>query len=272
MATSKPKPAPFSPGIGNLAEEPPAYNPSPYPDPSEILPPCRLVLHGRFVYPLLSSGEPDSEPLYQLSRAIHVLTRATDTIEFARLDFRVRNPTSADGGGPSVSKRAKDVYVLRHQAPLLYAGIPFSARLLPQSRKTVGEVSIEKSPVFRHGYRAMSVISEEERVAVERKGGTVKTGEYHFIMREDKGGMWLWKNPAGTLVAKQTREDPAVADDEAVYVLEVLVPLSRRLRDALVALWCLWMWHIHIEKSTPRKTWEDREYSILDSVAFGREL
>ena len=265
MALSQPKAAASFPlGIGNPAEEPPAYNSSPYPDPSEILPPCRLVLHGRFIYPLLSSGEPDSEPLYQLSRAIHVLTRATDTIDFARLDFRVRPSTSADDGGPSVSKRAKDVYVLRHQNRLLYAGIPFSARLLPQSRKTVGEVSIEKSPVFRHGYRAMSVVSEEERVAVERKGGKVKTGEYHFVMREEKSGMWLWKDPAGALVAKQKREKPVVEGGEAVYSLEVLVPLSRRLRDALVALWCLWMWHIHIEESTPRKTWEDREYLFVD--------
>ncbi len=266
MAASQAERLSRPPGIDNPAEEPPAYNPSPYPDPSEILPPCRLVLHGRFVYPLLPSGEPDSEPFYQLSRAIHVLTRATDTIDFARLDFRVRT----GDGGPSVSKRAKDVYVLRHQNPLLYAGIPFSARLLPQSRKTVGEVSIEKSPVFRHGYRAMSVVSEEERVTVESRGGKVRTGQYHFVMVEEKGGMWLWKDPAGVLVARQTREEPAVEGGEALYSLEVLVPLSRRLRDGLVALWCLWMWHIHIETSTPRKTWEDREYLFVHRLASGR--
>lgn len=260
MATSLAKAAP--PPYVATTDTPPIYLPegsaASAPDPNETLDPAVFTLHGRFVYPQLPSGEPDSEPVYQLSRAIHTQGRATETIEFQRLDPRVR--TAHDDGSPVVFRHAKDIYVLRHQNPMHYAGIPFSARLLPCSRKTLGEVAIEKSPLFHHGYRAMKAVSDEERVALERKGVKVKKGEYHFVMKEAQGEeTWLWSGPDGKALASQVCEAPAAEGDEAHYKLNVLVPLSRRVRDGLVATWCLWMWHLHIEKTTVRKTWEDRQ-------------
>jgi hypothetical protein len=55
----------------------------------------------------------------------------------------------------------------------------------------------------------------------------------------------------------QVRE--AGVGGEEVFRLRILVPLSRRMRDSLVALWCLWMWHIRIEENIPKRTWEDRK-------------
>src|SRR5690606_30075927 len=117
--------------------------------------------------------------------------------------------------------------------------------------------------------------SDVERRARERVGRPVpKKGEYFFCIRERGGGSkdWQWYDPKGSLVANQIREaapgsEPAAGAEgdggekagEEVHKLEVLVPLPRRERDGLVALWCLWMLHIQIQECRPRKTWEDRE-------------
>ncbi|KAK4108999.1 hypothetical protein N656DRAFT_792223 [Canariomyces notabilis] len=239
-------------------EEPPVYSEEGGKDAEEIVQPRVLVLHGRFIYAEVTSGVADSEPLYQLSRAIHAQGRVTQTIEFQRVDYRVR--TTANGS-PAVSKRFKDLYIMRYMPPLAYLGTPFQASLQPQSRHTVGEVQIVKSPIFHSGYRALKVLSESEMARLKREGKKVKKDGYHFVMKEGEAGAWEWTNNDGTLVARQVCESRSGDANEVEHRLLVLVPLPRQTLDGLVAMWCLWMWHLHITATTVRKTWEDREYS-----------
>lgn len=242
-------------------DEPPSYREDRGADPDELLPACTLALHGRFIYHAAAApGTTDSEPLYQLSRVIHVQGRATESIAFQRLDYVVR---SAPDGSPAVSRRAKDVYELHHHPPMLYAGIPAQLLLLPRSRKTLGEVHIEKSPLFHAGYRALRVRSDHEKRRQLAMGRRTKEGEYHFVIRGDADA-WEWRDPDGKPVARQTCEHPAEdvgGDTTGEYKLTILVPLTRRTLDGLVAMWCVWLWHLHIARNTQRKTWEDRQYS-----------
>jgi hypothetical protein len=106
----------------------------------------------------------------------------------------------------------------------------------------------------------VKVVSEAEERYLERQGKKAKKGEYYFVVKEGSGRDWEWSDAAGEVVASQVREAAAAAEGrEEVFKLKVLVPLSRRQRDTLVALWCLWMWHIHVEENIPKRTWEDRE-------------
>ncbi|KAK4040674.1 hypothetical protein C8A01DRAFT_15487 [Parachaetomium inaequale] len=250
------------------ADAPPPYEPPAYelrpetaaPDPDELLDPSVLVIHGRFIYPVNPSGEADSEPAYQLSRAIHMQGTATEKMAFQRLDLRVRTIAAADGDVPSVSRRAKDVYELEHRKARPHLGFPFEAWLEPQTRKALGKVKIEKSPAFRSGFRAVKVVSEAEERYWERQGKKAKKGEYYFVVKEGSERDWEWSDVGGRVVASQVRERVAVEGGaEEVFKLKVLVPLSRRERDTLVALWCLWMWHIHVEEGIPKRTWGDRK-------------
>jgi hypothetical protein len=239
-------------------EDPPPYREEGDTDADEILPPCTFVLHGRFIYPLGATGLPDSEPRYEMSRVIHSLGRATESIDFQRYDRRVR--TAADGT-PTVTKRARDVYTMQHRPPLI--STQFEAWLTPASRKTVGKVKIEKSPVFHHGYRAMKVLSdaEKKKLAKEREKGGGKEDDYHFVIKEPKTAEWEWSDPDGTKVASQWSDKSGDGgEDEVEHKLRVLVPLPRRVLDSLAAMWCLWMWHIHYERTVvTKKTWADRE-------------
>ncbi|KAL2188025.1 hypothetical protein L209DRAFT_741192 [Thermothelomyces heterothallicus CBS 203.75] len=160
-----------------------------------------------------------------------------------------------------------------------------AARRLP--RRPWAPSGSSAAPAFHSGYRALPVRSDAEIRALQHRDVKVKKGEYWFAVKGGKDDCWEWSDDQGMVVAQQLREDgaPADADTDAnagpgsdngagaggagadataeqredVYSLRVVEPLSRRQRDSLVALWCLWMWHHHIEEITPKKTWEDRK-------------
>ncbi|KAL2163887.1 hypothetical protein VTH06DRAFT_3099 [Thermothelomyces fergusii] len=278
--------------------EPPAYEPRSRmaaPDPDEILDPCTLVLRGRFIYRVTDSPSPTADGAttpaeYQLTNPIHEPGIPAGEMVLQRLDPRVR---MAADGTPVVARRAKDIYRLEHRRPMPLAGIPAEIWLEPLTRKALGAVRLERSPVFFHsGYRAVRVRSDAELRALRQRGVKVKKGEYWFAVKGGRDDCWEWSDDHGAVVARQVREaaDPvdtnvhacarahAAADAAAgpssgpgpggdvkaeqrgdVYSLKIVKPLSRRERDSLVALWCLWMWHHHIEDNTPKKTWEDRK-------------
>ncbi|KAL2156753.1 hypothetical protein VTH82DRAFT_1499 [Thermothelomyces myriococcoides] len=278
-----------------LSDDPPPYEPPAYeartqiaaPDPDEILDPCTLVIRGRSIYSYPITGSPypisdddtaDKTPEYQLTIPIHVRGTPAGEMVLQRMDPRVR--TAADGT-PVVSRRAKDIYRLEHRRPMVLAGIPAENWLVPLTRKALGNIRIERSPAFHSGYRALKVRSDAEIRGLENLGLKVKKGEYWFAIKGGKDDCWEWTNECGTIVAHQLREGPAdptdddgsssskpdadakvateLREEDAVYSLRIVQSLSRRERDSLVALWCLWMWHRHIEGNKPKKTWEDRK-------------
>ncbi|KAK4121487.1 hypothetical protein N657DRAFT_647645 [Parathielavia appendiculata] len=252
-------PPPERPPAGPSTDEPPAYQTEGAgPDPDESLGPADLVIHGRFIYPLGPSGDADSEPTYQLSRAIHAQGIVTEKMTFERLDVHVR---TASDGTPRLAKRAKELYELDHKREMPHLGFGFQAWMEPRSRKTLGKVAIQKSPLLQRGYRAVKVVSDHEKRWLEKQGKKVDDGQYHFAIKEH-GSVWQWSDPGGRVVATEVRErnDAGARQDE--YRLRVVVPLPRSARDGLVALWCLWMWHIHVEENTPKKTWGERKRII----------
>ncbi|KAH6612817.1 hypothetical protein B0J18DRAFT_441132 [Chaetomium sp. MPI-SDFR-AT-0129] len=234
-----------------------------------------------------ANEEPDSQPVYQLSRAIHEQGAATEHISFQRIDPRIRMTTTTTTDDPEddtlgetiprLTHRPKDLYNLEHRKEMAYLGIPFQAWLEPQTRRGVGKVQIEKAPLFHSGYRVAKMWGEGEvrRLEREGKGKVVKKGEVYFTMKEaggksisesgsgsgsnaSKSGVWWeWSDQDGRVVAVQVREWDARGEE--TFKLRVIAPLARRWRDGLVGLWCLWMWHVRMVEVAPKKTWEDRK-------------
>ncbi|KAK4180631.1 hypothetical protein QBC36DRAFT_229257 [Triangularia setosa] len=253
-------------------EEPPAYSqlePNTL-DPNDPMPPATFSLHGRFIHASTTS----SDPSYQTNHPILTLTHGSRQIDFQRVQHKYK--TSNTTGQPVISHRGKDIYTLAHHLPIL--GMPFQAVAVPKSRKTLGEIHIAKAPVFHTGYRANRVLPEQEVARLERKGEKVPR-EYHWQMKEAGGGKgeeaWEWKDGDGRTVAVQWKErsdvggqpgssrDPNAGDKGGwVPKLQVLVELDRRTLDSLVAVWCLWVIHLHHEATKPKKTWEDRMSSL----------
>lgn len=261
-------------------EEPPAYELENPLSPDDVLPPSTFAIRGRFIYSCPSSssvggGEISTEPAYQLSRDIHAQERASagTTIEFERVDHKFK--TSARSGNLTHTKRGKPLYNLEYHLPLL--SMNWQALAKPTSRKTLGHVSLEKPSSLHRGYRAYKMLSEAQEAFLKKKTGSTpkRTCLFSFRQVDEEHAVWEWKDGEGKVIARQWRDhrsggnrsgaaDGKKAQDggEEEYKLEVVVEVSRRVMDSLVALWCLWMWHLQIVGMQPKKTWGDRKATL----------
>ncbi|KAK4161381.1 hypothetical protein QBC43DRAFT_217865 [Cladorrhinum sp. PSN259] len=221
--------------------------------PDDSIPPATYIILGLEVHNYPPS--PDAPPCYKLTRAIHSIGPATQTIDISRVDSQIR--VSPRTGRQVYTKREKELYTLQHQRPNMYAPVFYAGGQPHGSTRTLGEMRIEKAPVFHHGYRVIKVIKEEEKARLQRKGEKVKEG-YRWSLREiDHGSGWEWRNEKDVVVARQITEP--VDGEKEQHRLEVVIDLPRRTVDSLVSMWCLWMWHLHVENNAPKKTWADRK-------------
>ncbi|KAK5652341.1 hypothetical protein OQA88_10533 [Cercophora sp. LCS_1] len=235
-------PPPFAPEAANPVQ-PPAYHEQ-RDDPNEIVQPVTYALHGRFVYGLPNT----SSPLYELSRVIHAQGDATTSIEFQRLDYRVR--TQSDGT-PRVAHRGKHLYNLIHLPDAWVMDYQFSLQSI--TRKTLGNVIMKKSPFPHSGFRVYKQLTDEE-IEREKKRGNKPKHDFYFVIK-DKKNTWEWCDGQGNVVATQV--STMGSDGLPEHNLLVLVPLTRRMMDALVALWCLWLWNIHASGAKEKRGWKD---------------
>lgn len=206
-------------------------------DPEEVLQPAIFVLGDRFIHHESLS----SSPMYQLSRVIHAQGKATNKIELERLDHRVK--TLSDGS-PSVAARGKHIYNLLHYSVLFSAD--FQCGIEPLSRKGIGKVAIKKSSFPHSGFRAA-------RMPFEREKNFDKSA-YLYAIKERKD-VFEWLDSMGNVIATEDQRD-------GQHMLFIAVPLTRRRMDGLVALWCLWMWHIHIEDIPQPPRWEHCKFIL----------
>lgn len=216
---------------------PPAYQER-RDDPEEILQPAIFVLGDQFIH----HESLDSAPLYQLSRVIHAQGRAANKIELERLDHRVK--TLSDGS-PSVAARGKHIYTLQHYSTLLFPA-DFQCGIFPVSRKGLGKIAIKKSSFAHTGYRAARVPAEGEK--------NFNKSAYIYAIKERKE-VYEWVDEKGNVIATEDQRD-------GQHMLFVAVPLTRRMMDGLVALWCLWMWHVHVEDIPVPPRWERSRFIL----------
>ena len=207
-------------------DDPPAYRQEAN-DPDEIVQPAVLILDGQFIY----SESIRSSPLYELSRVIHAQSATTTEIDFQRLEYRSK--TLADGS-PSIAKRERQLYKLQRVPFFNQVRHESECYMKALSNKGIGTVGFKKAPFPHSGLRAARILSESQK-----KDSNLKR-RFIFALKEN-GSVFEWTDSNGRLVATQTR------DDTGRHMLLVALPLSRRLLDSLVALWCVWLWQLHLD-------------------------
>lgn len=232
-------------------DAPPQYTEEKPLSPDDMLQPTTFILQGLEIhtYPPL----PDAIPSYKLSRVIHAQGTATHSIDIARVESITR--VSPRTGNLVISKRERELYDLQYWQGLL--GAPFLAEAKPHgANRTLGEMSIARAPRFHHGYRVIKVLKPEEMAMLERRREKPKN-EWWWSMRDirGRGNAWEWSNAMNDVVARQTTD--IGEGGEAEHRLEVVKALPRRTMDSLVSIWCLWMWHLHIEETASHKSWSD---------------
>ncbi|KAK1828859.1 hypothetical protein QBC39DRAFT_415576 [Podospora conica] len=234
----------------STAEPPPADAPPSYTDlfdnPDEVHPPSTFFLHGRFLFP---ASNPTA-PSHELSRAMHAQEQATTSIDFSRLEYRVRN--TADGT-PMVAPRAKALYKMLHE-PILFTR-DFESRLQCVSRQGLGNMTFKKAPFPRSEWRAARKPVEVGTGDLKGKRRDSGAGSDWYFAVKKAGTTYEWRDREGSLVATQAEVEGPGGSGGIEFRLEIVVPLTRRMREALLVLWCMWLWQLQVsgKQSLPGK-------------------
>ncbi|KAI1490879.1 hypothetical protein F5X96DRAFT_669233 [Biscogniauxia mediterranea] len=105
------------------------------------------------------------------------------------------------------------------------------------SKRTLGNVGLRKSHKSRHGFKAVQIKQSGE------------DGNVLFEIRQ-KSKKYEWVDFNGRLVAVEDGEDEQ-------YRLVVTVALEQETLDALVAMWCLRIWHDSAEGREEPLRWNE---------------
>ncbi|KAF6834204.1 hypothetical protein CMUS01_06229 [Colletotrichum musicola] len=237
---------------GPVDDAPPSYTLSAENGPVQ---PNTLLLAGTTIY---SAGAAASPPLYEVSFAIGHLRESNTTVSLSRFDHVVR-ATEQQVSVPRVSTRKKHIYDLKRALASRLTNPTFMYFLESQSRGTMGHFGLK---THRHrfgtasGYRAY-------KASRPRPHADLEPQDIAFVAKDRGKGRYEWRDGGSDgekrLVAHETSEN-------GIYKLQVVVPLSQRERDALVALWCLHLWWEIASANVEPMSWEQGESRLRPSV------
>lgn len=108
-------------------------------------------------------------------------------------------------------------------------------------------MTLKRSPFPHSGFRASGKRSETAKKWKD---------DYYFLVKE-KHRVCEWSDRDGNVVAAQSMTGGDEIEPQPEFKLAITVPLTRCLRDGLVALWYLWLWHQHAITTRKNKGWND---------------
>ncbi|KAI0008648.1 hypothetical protein F4779DRAFT_618414 [Xylariaceae sp. FL0662B] len=239
----------------------PRNNWPPYEDANEepwkdVVAPATLVHAEQAVY----AETDESTPLYIMNQDVTTLTHKGPTVMFERAEHEIiaaEDDSTDDGEAPAAwgKPRLRHLFYLAHPAEAhRRAELGASYYVTSVSRQTAGNVRLDKKsarplPFQKPEFRAFL---SRDRSAWHSPLFDAEDGEtLLFTARPRWGrGRYEWADSGGGVVAFE--DDAAAKDGRRRLVISV--PMSRGLRDALVALWCLRLWHDSAESKGPETT------------------
>ncbi|KAI1865070.1 uncharacterized protein JN550_008616 [Neoarthrinium moseri] len=201
-------------------EQPPEYEEEVNGAVGQVMSPGTLVLSNHHVIPASCSNS-DPKPLYELSRGVAVLSNATTSVEFSRLDHSVSQSVS---GEPTLRVRKRQLYSLEHFRNG-YLGKGSRGSPPKKVKRDSGEYG---EPCFVEG----TTSSESPILFAVR-----------WVKRD---GLYEWADYAGKQVAVES-----IAG--GTHTLDVRIELPRQSFDVLVALWCLRIWFDSVQEHNDAK-------------------
>jgi hypothetical protein len=207
----------------NDPERPPAYGEH----NSDVWEPIILILADTTIH----AESIDSAPLYRLSRAVAVITKATKEVEFERVERSVR--TESDE--PVVKPRSRHIYDLQYKSRLNGWDAP-NVFIQSVSRRTLGHFGVKRS--------RLSAKKGLKVLPIDMSGKTNGVRGLPLFNKEAKPLFQI--QPTGDRKSEWTDGDGnaiAVEDwSEDQHKLIITASLHRDTIDALVALWCARIW------------------------------
>ena len=204
----------------------------------EVVQPTILVISQHFIRAQSSVGA----VLYELSQDI---TQSSDGESKASLSRVVRGVRMSASGAPRATQRSRHIYDLKRLPSLLANGFPYCLDATSRSAAAAGHLGLKTTSFPRTGAKILRMESDKAGGSFPKgykaRRETAKHNGSMFELRKAHDH-YEWIDSEGHRIA--------VEDHTTDYFqLIVTTPLSRPVIDALVASWCLKIWHDRIELS-----------------------
>ena len=188
-------------------------------------------------------------PAYKLSWDVTTIPPKGTSVIFERVDARL--PEKAEGKAPA-QQQTEHLFYLAHPAGAQY-GTNTPAYYITCSTAeqgaTLGNISLEtaskRAPFQRTEFRAL--LHAGRSADDSPLFADAASAEPLFEARPKwVGGRYVWADSGGAEVAQEEEKD-------GQHRLAVTRPMARGIRDALVATWCLRLWHNTAESKAAKR-------------------
>lgn len=201
-------------------------------NPADMLEPSVLLLSGQHV---VSKAAPEV-PLYETSRDVTVIPQENASIILERVE---------ETGGSEAEQRRHIFYLAHPLGAQFQTDTPAYYITSLSSDEVIGNISLRcnKSRLKRPGLEALLSAA---RTAADKPLFDENAQVIFSIRPKMLAGRWTWFDSDGTQIAVEDRRGRE-------NTLDIAVSMRREVRDALVATWCLKVWHDTAESPYAKK-------------------
>ncbi|KAI0888171.1 uncharacterized protein GGS22DRAFT_94154 [Annulohypoxylon maeteangense] len=216
----------------------PSHDASTEGSPEDVLAPETLVLRGQAVV----SGTDTAKMLYRMNWNITSIPQKSSSVIFER----VKDDLLLENEDPTPTKqRDEHIFYLAHPAGAKYQKETPEYYLTSVSPESLGNISLETSkPGFRKTEFRMLLSAGRtwsDKPLFEEDAETLFEVKPKWM-----SSRYTWTNRTDEQVAYEDKKE-----DERILV--TLVSMERKLRDALVATWCLRLWYETAESTRAQR-------------------
>ncbi|TEA21355.1 hypothetical protein C8034_v007723 [Colletotrichum sidae] len=216
----------------------------------ETIPPETLRFAGRFIHSA-NSANADSAGLYEINHQLDFLRETDRKVEFNRINYTFKRRPNNPASDPDIVATPKQVFTIERPPPVVQD--PFAFYLWPSSRSSFGTLAVRFAKIGKSVCKAWRVRRKPKSVS------EYEARELVFDVRPNNQVLdWLDGN--GERIAVEELKDD-------MRSLNIMVPMERAQRDALVATWCSRLWEKQAVLFHHKRTWRDSEDSFWTKQA-----
>lgn len=199
---------------------------------ADMLEPSVLLLKGQHV---VSKAAPEV-PLYKTSRDVTVTPQENSSIILERVE---------ETRGSEAEQKRHIFYLAHPLGAQFQTDTPAYYITCVSSEEAIGNISLRcnKSRLKRPDFESLLSAA---RTAADKPLFDENARVLFSIRSKILAGRWTWFDSDGTQIAVEDRRGSEKA-------LDIAVSMRREMRDALVATWCLKLWHDTAESPHAKK-------------------
>lgn len=206
---------------------------------TDVIQPAVLLLSGQHVVSKTAPGE----PLYEMSRDVTSIPQKNSSIVFERAEGA--QTTEANRDRPEKQQNRQIFYLAHPAGSEFQTATPAYYITSVSQEETLGNIGL-RSKKYRLQRPDFEAVLSAARTAADEPLFDEDPRVLFGIKPKLMAGRYTWFDSGGSQVAVEGQK-------EGQRTLDITVPMERKVRDAIVATWCLKVWHDTAESPQAKK-------------------